>query len=151
MRPIRPIRPMRPKYLDLTEDERKALIWKGVLTGCGPNGWREGLIAEYDFKPACFQHDFEWWLGGTHEDRMHADKQFYKSMILRIRLGFKIKKYGLAKYYFFKAAAWQYHLAVSLWTLVSGPFKRGFRYGEPRTLEDISAAAEEFRLRSLIP
>ena len=66
---------MKVTYENLTL-KQKAFI----CNGCGgKGGWiKPPAIAIFD-KP-CGEHDFDYWLGCTDEDRKKADESFYKRM-----------------------------------------------------------------------
>jgi len=136
----------RPRYQDLLPDQIDALIWKGVLNGCGPKTkWLEWIIPEFDFKPCCFEHDFEWWIGGTHKDRRKSNIQFYRCMRTRVKTS---TKYGWFKKQLFMSLTHVYYVPVATWTFISGPFKFAFHYGEPRDWNDINEVLNEWKGRS---
>jgi len=59
---------------------------RGLLSnGCGGKG---GLVNPPDFKfeASCNHHDFNYWLGGSAEDRVKADDQFLDAMLFDANL-----------------------------------------------------------------
>lgn len=55
-----------------------------VTNGCGPGGWRLDLVPDHlgdvDISEACRQHDYLYYIGGSEEDRLHADVLLYTNI-----------------------------------------------------------------------
>ena len=50
-----------------------------ICNGCGPKAWFIP-VPEFCFTASCDHHDYKYFLGGTAEDRLKADIEFYKAM-----------------------------------------------------------------------
>ena len=91
----------KPKWENLTPEHLQALRDRGILNGCGPENWR-GPRPNFFFKASCDQHDYNYYVGGTEEDRRWADWGFYQAMLKDLRrLGFWQRLYGRLKAYLF--------------------------------------------------
>jgi len=112
------------RYRDLTEEMIQQLKDLKELNGCGSKGgWLN--VPDWIFTASCWHHDFNYWLGGTEEDRKKADWQFYQAML------YDASKAVWWKRPWYRTMAWVYYKAVRQ---VSSVF---FPYGEMRTLEDL--------------
>lgn len=61
------------RFSDLTPEQQELMC-----NGCGPS---KGIrVPQWVFKDACNEHDFNYWLGCTEEDRIAADKRFGEQM-----------------------------------------------------------------------
>ena len=88
------------RFRNLTVFEKTVLC-----NGCGSKGgWFNP--PDYVFPESCNQHDFNYWIGGTEEDRKKADLQFYTSM----KEAVAATSFWLRWYYY--GAAWRYYQAV---------------------------------------
>lgn len=93
----RRVRPCR--FRNLNQVERAV-----ICNGCGgKGGWLDP--PDYKFRASCDHHDFNYWLGGSLEDRKRADEQFLEAM-LEDAVGPWWKRLWL------KGAAWRYYWAV---------------------------------------
>lgn len=109
------------KYSNLTIEQKKF-----VSNGCGGKG---GWInpPEFIFHEDCNEHDFDYWLGCTEEDRKKKDKAFYKRMKKDIQ---KYKSFIKKAHY--HIWAWTYYKAVRL------VGKKFFYYASrQKTMEDL--------------
>lgn len=68
------------KWRQLTEGQKRSLVAKGVLNGCG-GGKLHWLVPNFRFRACCDQHDYHYWLGGSKTDRAKADWQFFTAML----------------------------------------------------------------------
>lgn len=68
------------KYWDLTQGQRETLWEEGIINGCGPSSWR-GMPPSFFFTASCNEHDFNYLVGGTEEDRRWYDRGFYTAML----------------------------------------------------------------------
>ena len=58
-------------YKDLTYEEKIV-----TQNGCGA---KHGIkVPDFCFREACNRHDYDYYTGGTNEDRIVADKRFLK-------------------------------------------------------------------------
>lgn len=88
------------RFLRLTDRERDA-----VCNGCGgKGGWFNP--PDYGFRASCDHHDFNYWLGGSEEDRRRADRQFRDAMMRDVRAA------PLWRRPWLWGAAWRYYWAV---------------------------------------
>lgn len=111
------------RFKDLTEEEIAYLC-----NGCGGKG---GLFNPPDFlfTASCNHHDFNYWLGGTEEDRKKADKDFLNAMLV------DAKRSDWPRSWLHFVLAYLYYLGVR----VAG--KRFFYYSiEQRTRADLDKA-----------
>ena len=111
----------RIRYKDLTQEQKDF-----ICSGCGPKGL---FIKPPDFMflASCNHHDFNYWLGCNRWQRLKADLQFYKEMLL--------DAYG-SRYHKFWAMC--YYRAVR----IGGMFC--FHWGKrQRTLEDLEKLMKE--------
>jgi len=93
--------------------------------GCGKKGTILD-VPDFSSTASCDRHDFDYWLGGTEEDRSRADVRFYKNM--------KADADSVGGWWgaFYRGIiARSYYLAVRLF---SSSF---FNYGEQKTLSDL--------------
>lgn len=119
------------KFKHLLPGQKLLLEELGVLNGCGPGDWR--IHFDWFFRASCFEHDWNYAVGGTEADRRWADWGFYQAMKKdTIRLAWYKKPYARLK-------AWLCYTAVRL----GG--KRCFHYGEPRSYESILSASTDKR------
>jgi len=79
-----------------------------ICNGCGSKG---GFInpPEFLFHASCDHHDFLYWLGCTEDDRLKADKSFYKYMQLDI-----VNEDSFIKRLYYKMLAYIYYKAVRI-------------------------------------
>ncbi len=83
--------------------------------GCGPEGkWYSCLIPDWwpgvgGFTVACDWHDYLYWVGGSEEDRAHADKELRRFLIWLVR-----KRSWFTRWRMLKIAR-LYYRAVSVW------------------------------------
>jgi hypothetical protein len=97
-----------------------------ICNGCrGKGHWFDP--PDWIFTASCDQHDFNYWIGHTEEDRKKADWQFYQAMLNDARM--------LGSWWntwWYKLMAWVYYRAVRL-------FAKDFFYYGPaeKTLEDL--------------
>lgn len=115
-------------FKDLTPDEA-ALI----CNGCGGKGsWIDP--PDWLFKASCDHHDFEYWRGGTEEDRRAADWGFYRAMLDDV---------AQAPWWrrpFARMRAWTYYKAVR-------SFARSyFHFGDPRGRAELELLKRQARL-----
>ena len=68
------------KYKFLTSEQRATLEERGILNGCGPQSWH-GWGPNWLFKADCYEHDYNYAVGGSEADRRMADWGFYIAMI----------------------------------------------------------------------
>lgn len=100
---------------DLTPEQ-----YKRICNGVGPVGFRIKCLNKM-FKPAADQHDLDYYIGGTSDDRNFADTDFYRSCTLLA--GGK---------FFWRVIAFVMYCAVTCLGYFS------FHYGEKRCLENQS-------------
>ncbi len=132
---------MRLRYLDISQKQKDGLLKKGILNGCGPRDPLEQLVPELAFKPACFEHDFDYWVGGSHQDRKEADFRLLKNMVKKVNLS---KKYDKARKRLFRVIAYGlYYPFVFIGTAITGMRKTGYHYtATPRTMEEVKLVLE---------
>lgn len=107
------------KYADLTLAQ-KAFI----CNGCGgKGGWVNP--PEFIFHASCNHHDFNYWVGGTEEDRLRADKGFYNAM----KVDIASKPIQFRPYY--HVWAYTYYKSVRL---IGGKY---FNYGRQKDENDL--------------
>lgn len=104
----------RPKVSDLTPEQ-----YKRVCNGVGPMGFRIKCLNKM-FKPAADQHDLDYTIGGTPNDRSVADINFYMACQSLA---------GSSR--FWRCVATVMYLSVS----ILGYFS--FHYGEKRCLSQL--------------
>lgn len=110
------------RWRNLLPEERRA-----ITNGCGgKGGWFNP--PDYLFTASCDHHDFNYWLGGTQEDRREADEQFYEAMRFDASLA------PLWQRWWLYGAAWRYYVAVRWFG------KKYFHEGRERTWEDLEEA-----------
>lgn len=115
------------RFRDLTPEQVYALKESGELNGCGGKG-SYVPVPDFIFEASCDHHDFNYWLGGTEEDRAEADRQFYEAMLRDADSQgswYTRAWYRWWAYVYYKAVR---HFASSF-----------FNYGDERTLEDVEA------------
>lgn len=93
-----------------------------ISNGCGPRGW--GAIPDWGFTESCEEHDFDYWNGGTAEDRLKADQKLRDAMILDARWCYK----NPIRRWFRYGMAWVYYLCIRMggwycWNNVPGNAK----------------------------
>jgi len=140
----------RIRYEDLSGDDVNAAINAGILNGCGPSskfGIVEWLIPEFIFTPACYVHDFEYWVGGTSEDRYEANSRFLRSMLNISRMRRMSGKIGRFAHFLYRILASRYFKAVHKWTKLTDPRKQGFRYGRAKSRVDFDKAVDPYRYK----
>jgi hypothetical protein len=109
-------------YFEDISDEYKEFVGNG----CGPKvaSW----IPELSFTSACQQHDLDYWLGGTEDDRKIADLRFYHNMIETAN------RHSWLDRWFYKSVAWIYYQAVKRYG------SNEFEYlNKSRTLDELLA------------
>lgn len=113
------------RFAQLTPEQFQFLLDEGHLNGCGgKGGWLDP--PDWIFTASCYHHDFNYWVGGSEEDRLKADWQFYQAMLE------DAEELPWWKRWWGKAMAWTYYKAV-LW--FAKPF---FHYADQkRSLEDL--------------
>ena len=106
-------------------DALSAAMVEQICNGCGGKG---GPVdpPEWRFHDSCQRHDFDYWLGGTEDDRLRADKAFYADMQLACHLR---KQWWQRPWYY--TMAWVYYRAVRH---CGGGY---FHYGSRRTWADL--------------
>jgi len=67
------------QYKQLTILEKQQLRDLGILNGCGPASWK-GKAPDFFFEACCFEHDYNYEIGGTEADRRKYDYGFYQAM-----------------------------------------------------------------------
>jgi hypothetical protein len=121
---------MKVRFKDLTEDEIAY-----ICNGCGGKG---GIFNPPDFlfTASCYHHDFNYWLGGSEEDRKRADTGFLNAMLLDAR-----RVSGL-RMWFHLFLAYLYYYGVRFF---GGKF---FHYSaEQKTRKDLDEEMEKLRHR----
>lgn len=91
-----------------------------ITNGCGGGMFD---VPEWIFHDACQQHDLDYWIGCTENDRAIADKNFYNGMKAAIT---KVSWY---KRWFYYGLAYTYYRSVRLFTrkhFYYGPTKRTY-------------------------
>jgi hypothetical protein len=91
-----------------------------ITNGCGGGTFD---VPDWIFHDACQQHDLDYWIGCTEEDRAVADKNFYAAMKTAVS---KISWY---KRWFYYGMAYTYYRSVRLFTkkyFYYGPTKRTY-------------------------
>lgn len=92
-----------PEYWLLKPEERDLYV-----NGCGPEGWLGNIVPDhplwFDFKPACWIHDYEYAEGVTEYDWRLANRHLYANMvrIIRATTQSRIQRslgYGIARLY----------------------------------------------------
>lgn len=102
----------------------------GILNGCGPESWK-GRGPNWLFRACCYQHDYNYAVGGKEADRRWSDWGFYSAMRKDIR---RLPWYRrpLAR-----IKAWLFYTAVRLFG------KKHFNYAITyRNLDDMLAHYE---------
>jgi len=85
------------------------------------------------FRADCDKHDFGYWVGGDDEDRLDTDARFFGAMVTdAARLKVWRRPFHLMMAYI-------YFRAVRFFG------RRFFRYGTPRTLDDLPYPQERAR------
>ncbi len=113
------------KYRDLTDEQIEF-----ISDGCGKKGgWLD--VPDFIFTASCDQHDINYWIGGTEDDRAKADRQFYDAMVL------DSEAYPWYKRYWYKAMAWIYYRAVRLCAASY------FHHGEPKGHAELREEMED--------
>lgn len=109
-------------YSELTQEQRDK-----ISNGCGGKGsWIP--VPNFIFKASCNQHDFYYWRGCSEEDKVKADKAFYRFMRMDIA-DLPVSKFWLKLCY--HGWALTYYLSVRQFG------KSYFHYAdEMKTLED---------------
>ena len=55
-----------------------------ICNGCGSSGWKGSIVPDrilgVDISRACDIHDFDYWMGGTVDQRKRADLRFLVNM-----------------------------------------------------------------------
>lgn len=91
------------------------------LDSCGPGGTGDWLVPDFNFEFACEVHDQCYLRGGSAEDRMQCDRDFYEQL-----MAFGAPPSLAAAYYLaVRSAGWlyfRYHgdLGMSDWDAISG-------------------------------
>lgn len=116
----------------LSISQKNTLREAGVLNGCGPRDWRWPKI-NWFFEASCFEHDYNYAVGGTEADRKRADWGFFEAMKRDITL-ISWWKRPFARIQ-----------AQIFYTLVRFLGKSRFYYGEKRSYDDILAAGNSAR------
>ena len=113
------------RFSDLTPEQIDI-----ICNGCqGKGHWLNP--PDWIFTASYDQHDFNYWIGYTEEDRAKADWQFYQAMLYDAQQ----QPWYLRSWY--KLMAWLYYQAVRLFATDY------FYYGDgERTLEDLEKALE---------
>ena len=78
-----------------------------ISDGCGKKGGFLN-VPDFIFTASCDQHDINYWIGGTKEDRAKADRQFYQAMLN------DANAYPWYNRWRYKVLAWLYYKSVSL-------------------------------------
>lgn len=95
-----------------------------IANGCGGIGFD---VPDWIFYGPCQQHDLDYWIGCTEEDRYTADYTFYCSMKA------EAAKLPWYKRWFYYGMAYTYYRSVRVFT------KKYFYYGPTkRTLDDLT-------------
>lgn len=68
------------KYDQLEKKELRKLEDKGIINQCGSTPWWR-ITPQFIFKTSCKHHDFNYWKGGTKEDRRRADLGLFSAMV----------------------------------------------------------------------
>lgn len=106
---------------ELTEYQKKA-----ICNGCGANNVFLNP-PDWIFTDSCDQHDLDYWIGCTEQDRIEADNIFYKSMLEAAKIKSNFITYG-----YYKFIAWIYYNCVRKFA------SKYFYYGaSKRTLSDL--------------
>ena len=102
------------KYSSLNEDQKSK-----ICNGCGAKGW---FIKppQFLFRASCNQHDFYYWRGCNENDRLKADKEFYRYMKI------DCEDYVWHKKAYYRVIAYVYFKAVRLFG------KKFFYYGNSK-------------------
>lgn len=88
-----------------------------ITNGCGGGAFD---VPDWIFHDACQQHDLDYWIGCTEEDRAVADKNFYVSMKAAV------SRIAWYKRWFYYGMAYTYYRSVRLFT------RKFFYYGETK-------------------
>lgn len=113
------------EFDDLTDAELD-IVSDG--TGCGAKG---ADVPDWIFLWACLEHDFDYWVGGTEQDRYMADRRFRQHML------------EAASYEPWYVRWWYQALANVYYAAVRYVSKKFFYYGEPRGRAEMDAALRE--------
>lgn len=105
---------------------------RAICNGCGPAnwGWVSRLVPQFVFKEAGDAHDLAYWEGGGWVDKLGADLQF---LVDCLSATLKQPKTTWPKHAF-----WSF---VYFGAVVLGG-RRSFRWGKPRTEEDLALIEE---------
>lgn len=58
--------------------------------GCSsPIRWLCKQLSNFDFVVACYEHDWEYWQGGTKRERLRSDNKFQRRIVAVSNLRFK--------------------------------------------------------------
>lgn len=98
-----------------------------IANGCGS---KSGFIPipQFIFNASCDQHDFYYWRGGTEQDRLKADNEFYQAM----KDDIKDLNINFIKKQWYRFWAYSYYKAVRFFG------RKHFCYRETqKTLEDL--------------
>lgn len=120
------------RFNDLTSEQLYVLKEVGELNGCGGKG-SYIPIPDWIFTASCDHHDFNYWIGGTEDDRAEADWQFYQAMLEDANSQTSWWKRGWYRWW-----AYVYYKAVRSFS------SSYFYYGEERTLEDVKAIIDDY-------
>lgn len=114
-----------PKYRELSDAGKQKLLDAGVLNGCGPESWRSNG-PNWFFKANCMEHDYNYAVGNTEEDRRWADAGFYRAMLGDIcRLPWYFRAWA-------RFQAWRFYMVVRYFG------KPYFNYGDqPKDIDEM--------------
>lgn len=80
----------------------------GMLNGCG-SGVTAGLVPDFMWAEDCDEHDFDYTVGGTENDRLDAEWRFSMRMILRSNETFS---WWNPMRFLARVTAWSYYRTV---------------------------------------
>ena len=82
-----------------------------IVNGCKPEWMPKWINADLIFKPACTQHDIDYFAGGCEQDKKEADRIFLNSMIALVTA----QNFNWFKRWWYTRAAHTYYKLVSKW------------------------------------
>jgi len=104
-----------------------------LINGCG-SGYAD--VPDFMWEEDCDEHDFDYTVGGTEDDRQDAEWRFHVRMILRID---EVYSYWNPMRFFARLTAWSYYRGVkALGAAVSFSFR-----DKGLTLAELEALVEE--------
>jgi hypothetical protein len=91
-------------YKKMKLDQPEALA--EIVNGCGPSGWLSGIVPDtpfgFDFSGACDIHDYQYHFGETEEEKMLADRLFYRNLTRCVKHQAQDKPHRWVGYQFIK-------------------------------------------------